>query len=183
MINLTNAIDINAIEQTFINLIISGLGVQAIIAEQPDAVFPATGDVATVHYNQNVQTGQPSRSYANSGNDLTETVASVKRGTLAINFYRETTRNAMQTAEAFKDFLWSTTAKAAFARSNIGIIQTSVIRNLSELEKARWESRAQLDVEIYAINEISTDVEAIGSISIGGTVQDQTELYTVNVDI
>jgi len=170
-VDLSQTLNVVNIESTFVRLLSAGLGILPIQAEQSDAPFPPSGTVSTVHFASSGTVGKPSRKYVSACDDLIETVTSVKRGVISINFFRDQDGNAVQFAEAFKDYLRTTVAKAELKRNGIGIVETSDTRNLSDVDKARWQSRAQVDVTIYASNQVSTGVEAINSANITGTVQ------------
>lgn len=182
MITLDNAIDIQGIEQTFVQLVSTVTGSTTIIAEQSDAPYPQVEQLATVHFLAVQTVGQPDISYSTNGDDLTETITDDERGTVSINIFRETQRNSIQAAEIIKTYLRSSQATQTLSSAGIGFIRTSETRNLSEVEKTRWEGRAQFDVEIYALNTISVDQTAIDTITISGEVDDNGTLYPVDVE-
>lgn len=99
----------------------------------------------------------------------------------SIGFYRD---NAETNAAKVRQGLNRQSLKYLYNDYNLGLETRGVVRNISESFANSWENRAQFDVFLYTVDIDAEDiVESIGTIEIGGKIQETQGFHNFDINI
>jgi cobalamin biosynthesis Co2+ chelatase CbiK len=167
------------IARIFKTLIDNRLGILSIIDDQKDAPVPSPDlypAYVSVKIISKVKEGHDAVIYTQSNefNGLDETLAGRRRVVVSLNFYRnkqDYDKLAVDLAEEFKTYLSSHESILEFSKNRVGLINTSAVRDLSEIDVKTFEGRAVFEVELYISSELVTNVVEIEDVTIDGDIE------------
>lgn len=99
---------------------------------------------------------------------------------VSLNFYRH---GANQAASMIKHADYREIVKKFLFLNNLGWQKTSEIRDLTQEQNADYEERAQIDLFLYAQDEVRDDIERIYSVSIEVTNADTKDTITTTDEL
>jgi hypothetical protein len=113
--------------------------------------------------------------------DLDELTSERIRVRATVNFYGSTdTASSMDEAIRFRGFLQTTTALETLAAAGMGFVRTSEVRNLTTLENDRFEERAQIDIDLYAVSEIVISILEIQKIQLDAVIEEGADSTVIS---
>ena len=105
--------------------------------------------------------------------DLDELTSERVRVRATVNYYGTSgSISSIDEAFALRTFLQTSTASETLGAAGMGYVRTSEVRNLTALENANYEERAQIDVDLYAVSERVVNICEIQKIQVGGVVEE-----------
>ena len=154
--------------------------VLAIRAEQ-NAPIPAQRPFATVRVAMLAPEGWAEKKLTNLPLDIEELTSERIRVRATVNFYGSTdTASSMDEAIRFRSFLQTTTALETLAAAGMGFVRTSEVRNLTTLENDRFEERAQIDIDLYAVSEIVIGILEIQKIQLDAVIEEGADSTVIS---
>ena len=128
---------------------------ECILADQKDAKSPS-GAYATVRPRQSItERGQANIYDSNAAGNMVDVDARAQViATCSVNFYRG---DAMAYAQKLKQCNKRPNVSMALFRAKVGWLGTDAINNLTALQSANWEQRAQINIRLmYETSNIDT---------------------------
>lgn len=121
----------------------------------------------------------------NDSGNLDEMIQTRVRYMVSVNFFRTDRFKAspMQQARRLGAFMRSGIGTRSMSDEALGFISATPARNLSALEGAEFEGRAQTDIIISAMESDSFQLEAIDTMPLSATFGDGEVSYSMNLNI
>jgi hypothetical protein len=104
------------------------------------------------------------------GTTIIETITGQRHFTASIQFFKG---KAKSQADRLKALLQSSTALQLLQAAGIGLGKIGEVRDLSQVVDTYYESRAQLNVEFYAVNQEQSLLASFGSFPVSITTDSQ----------
>jgi len=140
-----------------------------LVISQNDNHARPVGQYATVRIFDAVKLGHDTyTAIASINNTVNLNYSGVRKIMIGINIYRDSIETSQdQMAKLVSSFNRLDTA-IYFESLNMGIIDSSEVRDLPELVNDNWEERKQCDFFIYVVDDETVNVESIEHISGNG---------------
>lgn len=151
------------------------------IAAKQDAPRPS-GSYADVDFLTDTGIGWEYKKQENNiGDDnVTETIQGARVVSLSIGFYRD---DAMDNARKVRTAFMRQSILDMLRAANMGLVNRTEVRDLSEVLESSWEQRAQFDLTLSAVG---TDIDMITSIlhvSISGEFQTSGKSIPISAEV
>lgn len=144
---------------------VTGLANDKVISQNDNHARP-TGQYATVKIFNPKIIGHDTYKVTNAANNTVDlNYGGVRELMIGINIYRDDTETAMNQMAKLTSSFNRLDTQIYFNSLNIGIINTSEIRDLSSVINELWEERRQADFFLYANDADVVNVEAIMKIA------------------
>lgn len=132
---------------------------------------------ATVLITDITPTGHLDHVHHDRGDTLSEEVVGQHKVTASIQFYGP---HAMITALRLKSYLETDTATTQLAEMGLGVVNTSALRNLSQVSDATWEERGQFDFSFHILAGFANSVHYFKSFEFVIHCEHSTKHFEVN---
>jgi len=158
------------------------------IRAQQNAPLPQAKPFATVQISLLPPLGWADLDLTNniSGNDLDELISEMVVVRASVNYFRSSDDglvSAFDRSVAFKTFLQGTLAQQQMTAAGLGLSVTSDVRNLTALENDKWEERAQMDLNFFALSERTDLIMEIKSVLVTGEVEEGNVVNGMSIPI
>jgi hypothetical protein len=127
-----------------------------------------------------------------SASQVRETIEGYREVNFSIGFYRDgnTTTSvgqefsALDNARFVNTGLMRPSSLAAFRASNMGLVLSSDVRDISELlDGSVWEKRGHFDLTLSAMGSDAQVVDAIDAITISGVFETRGTIIPISVEV
>jgi len=174
------------INKVFRDIIYNRLKITTVRAEQQGAPLPKDPMFITVKVVFTGNTGRPEYLFSNNvDGDLDETIATRQPGQALINVYNKTAcldKDAFSVATAIKLYMSSEEAAQYRAQFDIGFQGVPEIRDVSAVENARYEQRAELTIDFNVALEMYLRTPTIEEFTITGSFIDGNKTYPIIIN-
>lgn len=173
-------IDVHTINAAFRTVIRTLLAMPANSVRPANRSAPTgTEQFATVLVTGIRAEGEDEQRYANAaGQTVTETVEGQRRATASVQFFRA---DAMSKATRLGVLLRTSAASDSLRAAGLGFIRAGPVRDLSGIDAADWEERAQIDIELYCIASEQISAPTYGRFPVSIDIDDPAPPQTFEV--
>lgn len=112
--------------------------------------------------------------------DVNHTTQGARNITLSIGFYRE---GAMDNARKVRTGFARQTVYETLYSADMGLVDRSEVRDISEVFESKWEERAQFDLTLSAVGTDTEIINAILSVTIDGDFQTSGKSIPITVEV
>ena len=176
-------LDIDTINQSVRHYItqVTELNVDTqVLKANQDAPVPKTGSYATVLTTPIAPEGHDEVTYIDNGIDVDEKREGTRNILASINFYRD---DAINFALMMQGSAYESANQAVLRAKGLGFITASDYRNLTGVDLARMEQRAQLDMFFYVIDENENVVSSVQESDVDMTFEGDNETITNTIEV